>query len=341
MKTLAICSLFLALMLISLPAQSVELKDGHPTVYIVKKGDTLWDISAVFLDKPWLWPEIWHVNPQVANPHLIYPGDELKLVYIDGQLRLVRTSDEKLSPQVRILSKSDAIPTIPLDVIGPFLSSPRVVTDEEIDNAPYILAADSQRLIYAEGSKLYIRGVSDSSQKGYSLFKKGDPYIDPETGELLGIEAIHLGSGTMIRAGDPATMLVTESVQEILSGDRALQFNDKIFPPVFMLRPPNFDISTYLISVYNGVTQIGTYDVVILNKGERDSIEIGHVLTIMQSGRMIQDPHSPTDKNEMVTLPSEVAGSLMVFRTFEKTSLALVMEANRPIHIMDTAITPQ
>ncbi|MFT5451976.1 MAG: hypothetical protein ACI9N9_001462 [Enterobacterales bacterium] len=341
MKTLAICSLFLALMLISLPVQSVELKDGHPTVYIVKKGDTLWDISAVFLDEPWLWPEIWHVNPQVANPHLIYPGDELKLVYIDGKLRLVRTNDEKLSPRIRVLSEGDAIPTIPLDVIRPFLYSPRVVTDEEMNTAPYILAADSQRLIHAEGSKLYIRGVTDSSRKGYSIFRKGDPYIDPETGELLGIEAIHLGSGTLTRAGDPATMMVTESVQEILSGDRALPYDEKVFPPVFMLRPPNFDITTYLISVYKGVTQIGTYDVVILNKGERDSLEVGHVLTIMQSGRVIKDPHSPTDKNEMVTLPSEIAGSLMVFRTFEKTSLALVMRANRPIHIMDTAVTPQ
>ena len=165
--------------------------------------------------------------------------------------------------------------------------------------------------------------------------------MNPVTGELLGIEAIHLGSGTMTRTGDPATMIVTESVQEILSGDRALPFNDKIFPPVFMLRPPKFDVTTHLISVYKGVTQIGTYDVVILNKGERDSLEVGHVLTIMQSGRMIKDPHSTTSKNEMVTLPSEVAGSLMVFRTFEKTSLALVMRANRPIHVMDTAVTPQ
>ena len=340
MKTLAICSLFLALVFTSLPAQSVELKDSHPDVYIVKKGDTLWDISGLFLDKPWLWPEIWHVNPQVGNPHLIYPGDELKLIYVDGKPRIVRTSDMKLSPKMRILSEGDAIPTIPLDVIRPFLYSPRVLSDAELDEAPYILAADSQRLIYAQGSKVYMRGVKDQSRVGYSLFRKGEPYYDPETKELLGIEAIHLGTGKKIRNGDPATMMINESVQEILAGDRALPFDDNPFPPVFMLRAPNHTVNAYLISVYNGVTQIGTYDVVILNKGQRDQMEVGHVLTIMQSGRTVKDRFAK-EGDKMVTLPSEIAGELMIFRTFEKTSLALVMRANRPIHVMDTAITPQ
>jgi len=338
MKTLAICSLVLALIFLNAPAQGVELKDGHPDVYIVKKGDTLWDISAVFLDKPWLWPEIWHVNPQVDNPHLIYPGDELKLVYMDGKWQLVRSSDEKLSPQMRVLSEGEAIPTIPLDVIRPFLYSPRVLSEEEIDSAPYILAADSQRLIYGQGSKVYMRGVKDQSISAYSLFKKGDPYIDPESGELLGIEAIHLGSGKKIRSGDPATMIINESVQEVLAGDRALPFEGEVFPPVFMLRPPNHTVNAYLISVYNGVTQIGTYDIVILNKGQRDQMEVGHVLTVMQSGRVIEDSYGD-EKGEMVVLPSEIAGELMIFRVFEKTSLAIIMRANSAIHVVDTAVT--
>ncbi|MCP4411977.1 MAG: LysM peptidoglycan-binding domain-containing protein [Gammaproteobacteria bacterium] len=339
MKTLAICSLVLALIFLNAPAQGVELKDGHPDVYIVKKGDTLWDISAVFLDKPWLWPEIWHVNPQVENPHLIYPGDELKLVYMDGKWQLMRSSDEKLSPSMRVLSQGEAIPTIPLDEIRPFLYSPRVLSEEEIDSAPYILAADTQGLIYGQGSKVYMRGVKDQSLTAYSLFKKGDPYIDPESGELLGIEAIHLGSGKKTRSGDPATLIINESVQEVLAGDRALPFESDVFPPVFMLRPPNHTVNAYLISVYNGVTQIGTYDIVILNKGTRDQMEVGHVLSVMQSGRTIEDSY--TEEKEMVVLPSEIAGELMIFRVFEKTSLAIIMRANRPIHVMDTAVTPE
>lgn len=338
MKTLAVCTLFLALLFTALPVQGVELKDGHPDVYIVKKGDTLWDISGVFLDKPWLWPEIWHVNPQVGNPHLIYPGDELKLIYIDGKPRIVVSRDARLSPKVRVLSEGDAIPTLPLDVIRPFLYTPRVLSDSEIDSAPYVLSDESQRLIYGQGGKVYVRGVTDDKRVGYSLFRKGEPYIDPETNEVLGIEAIHLGSGKMIRGGDPATMVINESVQEILRGDRALPFDDQQFPPVFMLRAPNHTVTAYLISVYKGVTQIGTYDIVILNKGIRDKMEVGHVLTIMQSGRMIEDEFSD---DEMVRLPSEIAGELMIFRTFEKTSLAIVMRANRPIHIMDTAVTPR
>ncbi len=340
MKTLTICSLFLALVFLSAPAQGVELKDGHPEVYIVKKGDTLWDISAVFLDKPWLWPEIWYVNPQVSNPHLIYPGDELKLVYIDGKWQLVRSTDDKLSPKVRVLSEGDAIPTIPVDTIKPFLYSPRVLSEEEINSAPYILAADSLRLISGQGSKVYMRGVKDHTLTGYSLFRKGDPYIDPESGELLGIEAIHLGSGKITKGGDPATLIINKSVQEVLQGDRALPYQGQVFPPVFMLRSPNHTVNAYIISVYNGVTQIGTYDVVILNKGTRDQMEVGHVLTIMQAGQKVKDPYSSDPQGELITLPSEIAGELMIFRVFEKTSLALVMRANRPIHVLDTAVTP-
>jgi len=340
MKILAICALILGMLITAIPVQAADLKDGHPDVYIVKKGDTLWDISAVFLDKPWLWPEIWQVNPQVDNPHLIYPGDELHLVYIDGKPRIVRNNDGKLSPKIRVLSEGDAIPTIPLDTIRPFLYTPRILSNEEIDSAPYILAADSQRLIYGQGSKVYFRGVTDTQRTAYSIFRKGEPYIDPETQELLGIEAIHLGGGKKVRAGDPATMIINESVQEILAGDRALPFEDQLFPPVFMLHAPKHDVNAYIISVYNGVTQIGTYDVVILNKGQRNNMEVGHVLTVMQSGRMVSDAYSAT-KDEAVTLPSEIAGELMIFRVFEKTSLALIMRANRPIHVMDTAVTPR
>ncbi len=340
MKTLAICAISLLLLVTTPAVQSVELKDGHPDVYIVVKGDTLWDISGVFLNQPWLWPEIWHVNPQVGNPHLIYPGDELRLVYINGQPRIVRSTDMKLSPKIRVLSEGDAIPTIPLNIIRPFLYSPRVLSREDFDNAPYILAADSQRLIYAQGNRVYLRGVTDTMRKSYSLFREGDPYIDPETKEFLGIEAIHLGSGKMTRGGDPATLMINKSVQEVLKGDRALPFDEEAFPPVFMIHAPEHQVNAYIISVYNGVTQIGTYDVVILNKGLRDNLEVGHVLTVMQSGRVVKDDVAGDGKGELVTLPSERAGELMIFRTFEKTSLALIMRATRPIHVMDAAVTP-
>lgn len=340
MKILAIITLTIAMFFSVLSIQAAELRDGHPDIYIVKKGDTLWDISAIFLEKPWLWPEIWHVNPEIDNPHLIFPGDELRLVYMNGKPRIIRSNDEKLSPQIRVLSEGDAIPTIPLDAIRPFLYTPRILSDEEIDGAPYILAADAQRLIFGQGHKVYFRGIEDNDRVAYSLFRKGDPYIDPDTQEVLGIEAIHLGSGKKIRAGDPATMMIDESVQEIMAGDRALPFDDHIFPAVFMLRTPSTDINAYIISVYGGVTQIGTYNVVVLNKGEREGLEVGHVLTVMQSGRTVDDTYATPDSEVPVKLPSEEAGELLVFRTFEKTSLGIIMRATRPMHVMDTAVTP-
>jgi hypothetical protein len=341
MKTLAISSMILMLVFASFQVKGVELRDGHPEIYIVKKGDTLWDISAMFLDKPWLWPEIWHVNPQVNNPHLIYPGDELQLIYVDGKPRIVRaTSDQKLSPQMRVLSAGDAIPTIPLDSILPFLNSPRILDQDTLDSAPYILGADSQRLIFGEGNQVYVRGTGNTGLKGYSLFRKGGPYTDPDSGEVLGFEAMHLGTGRMVRSGDPATMMIKDSVREILRGDRALPYDDRQLPPVFMLRAPEHNIEAKIISVYNGVENIGTYDVVILNKGRRENMDVGHVLTVMQAGEVVEDNFAE-DKGEMITLPSEIAGELMIFRTFEKTSLALIMRSNRPIHLFDTAVTPQ
>ena len=246
----------------------------------------------------------------------------------------------KLSPEIRVLSEGDAIPTIPLDAIRPFLYTPRILTEDEIDGAPYILAADSQRLIFGQGHKVYFRGVKNDARTAYSLFRKGDPYIDPETNEVLGIEAIHLGSGKKIRGGDPATMMINDSVQEIMAGDRALPFDDQIFPPAFMLKTPEDDISAYIISVYGGVTQIGNYHVVVLNKGERNGLEVGHVLTVMQSGRMVEDEFAGVDTDQNVTLPEEQAGELLVFRTFEKTSLGLIMRATRAMHVMDRAVTP-
>ena len=135
-------------------------------------------------------------------------------------------------------------------------------------------------------------------------------------------------------------MMINESVQEIMAGDRALPYEDQLFPPVFMLRAPDSDITAHIISVYGGVTQIGTYDVVILNKGAREGLDVGHVMTVMQSGRMVDDRFA-ADETTNVTLPAEAAGELMVFRVFEKTSLALIMRATRPMHVLDTAVTPQ
>ncbi len=344
-------------------AQAAELKENHPEFHIVQPGDTLWDISAAFLKDPWLWPEIWHVNEQVDNPHLIYPGDVLALVYVDGQPRIVKSDrlpdgTVKLTPQVRELSRGQAITTIPLDAVLPFLVSARVVSDEELQQAPYVLAGDEGRLANAIDNKVYVRGIMTPEVSKFAFFRRGDVYVDPETGEELGIEAIHLGSGLKVRAGDPSTIRIEKSVAEIMRGDRLWPTHDEQLRPYYFPHAPNKQIDATIISVYDGVAQIGQYDVVVLNKGERDGLEVGHVLSVFQRGIEVADPYAKDNENvnkdgavkkffkslvnakDQVTLPDEEAGTLMVFRTFEKVSLGLVLKAQRPLHVLDKAKTP-
>ncbi|MCO7226568.1 LysM peptidoglycan-binding domain-containing protein [Pleionea sp. CnH1-48] len=347
--------------------QAAELRKDHPDFYVVKEGDTLWDISALFLQTPWLWPEIWHVNDQVDNPHLIYPGDVIALVYMDGQPRLIKNNTGeirmadgtvKLSPSVRELSRGDAITTIPLDAILPFLVGAQVVAEKDLKNAPYVVAGDEGRIANAEDNRVYVRGITQVEHSKYAFFRRGERYVDPDTKEVLGVEAIHLGGGTKIRNGDPATIRIEKSVSEVMKGDNAWPTNEEQLRPYYFPHAPNENIDATIISVYNGVSQIGQYDVVVLNKGEREGLEVGHVLTVFQRGKEVEDRYARDNENvnkdsgfdrflkvitnekDMVTLPDEEAGSLMVFRTFDKVSMALILKAQRPLHVLDKAKTP-
>ncbi len=338
-KSLALALVF---MVSSAFANQVSLKDGHPDQYVVKKGDTLWDISALFLNSPWLWPEIWHVNPQVSNPHLIYPGDNLSLVYIDGkpQLRLQRGQRSvKLSPRARPESLDRAIPAIPLDAIEQFLSKPLVVSKDELANAAYVVSSVGEHLITGAGDKVYLRGISDDSAAVQNLFRPGSTYIDPDTGEILGYEAIYLGEGKISRNGDPSTLNLTRTTREVNIGDRALPVSQESTHAYFSPHPTSPDMDGSIISVLDGVSQIGQYQVVVINRGTREGVDVGSVMSIEQKGALIRDQVSQK-RNEMVQLPDEYAGLLMVFRTFEKVSYAIVLKAIQALHIGDKVRHP-
>jgi len=353
--------------LISLSAwfsSAAELAPNHPEFHVVQPGDTLWDISEKFLETPWLWPEIWHVNDQVDNPHLIFPGDIIALVYIDGKPRITKTNKLasgyiKLSPRARELSADSAISTLPLDAILPFLTSAQVVSEQQIDDSPYVVGSDSGRLLAAENHLVYVRGILDANAEKYSFFRKGSPYIDPVTGEVLGIEAIHIAEGLKIQTGDPAVMRLKKSAQELRRGDRAWPTNDEQLRPVYFPHSPKSFEGGQIISVYDGVQQIGQYDVVVINRGERELMEVGHVLSIYRSGETIVDDiatqrradseevgvmtklaDAVTNNQQTVTLPDELAGRLMIFRTFEKVSLGLVLKAEKSIHLLDKVKMP-
>src|SRR5690606_29736666 len=331
----------LALLLVAVSgiAQAdVQLKADQPEQYTVVKGDTLWDISGRFLREPWKWPELWHANPQVENPHLIYPGDRLSLVYVDGQPRLMLNRGAsrgtiKLSPTVRTTPMAEAIPTIPLQAINSFLLSNRIVDSaEEFNGAPYIVAGNAERVISGSGDRVYGRGVFEDNIPVYGIFRQGKTYIDPETGEFLGINADDVGSAEIVdMEGDIATMMLTRVTQEARIGDRLFASEERAVNSSFMPSEPEEEINGLILDVPRGVTQIGQFDVVTLNKGARDGLKDGNVLAVYKTGETVRDRVT----GENVKIPDERAGLLMVFRTYEKLSYGLVLQATRSLAVQD------
>ena len=347
-------SLSLLFLLFSLPlaAANVQLNPDHPQQYEVVRGDTLWDISGRFLKYPWHWPELWSVNSYIENPHLIYPGDLLTLVYRDGKpvLELTRGSTAyKMSPEVREIELEKAIPTIPIDEIRAFLTRPQVLDEDTLSKAPYIVAGSEERLISGAGDSVYARGLTPDQGKHFSVFLQGRVYEDPETQEILGYEAIYKGNALVSAAGDPATVALRETNREVLVGDRLLPVMEEDYGMNFIPRSPEQEINGQIISVFNGVSQVGQYQIVVLNRGARENLEVGHVLSVLQAGKSVIDPvlsgredetyfnvhNKGADRNQTVTLPDENAGVAMVFKIFEKVSYAIIMKATRAIHVND------
>ena len=333
--------LFCALLSAAHAGDVLSLKAGHPQTYVVKRGDTLWDISAMFLDDPWLWPELWYYNPQVENPHLIYPGDLLKLMWVDGKPVLVRNPEPrdavvKLTPQMRISDVSDAIPAIPLDVIAPFLTRSRVVDEGELESAPYVLAGKRGNIVAGAGDEILGRGDFEDA-KNFGIYRRGKVYVDPRSRELLGIEAIDIGTAHLLHTeGDISTLALNRSTQEIRRADRFLPLESRQLTARFEPQAPDQDTRGSIIAVEGGLTQIGSMDVVTLNLGERNAIEAGDVMAIYTTGVMVRDPLT----GERLQAPDVRAGILMVFRVFDKVSYALVLKAEQTLKVGDKVRNP-
>jgi hypothetical protein len=328
------------------PGGSIPLNPSHPDSYVVKKGDTLWDISSMFLRDPWYWPEIWYVNPQVQNPHLIYPGDVLTLVYVDGrpQIRssrgdVVASGTERLSPRIREQQLSDALTTIPYEVIAPFLDKGMVLQKDEIDGLPHIVALRDDVLLGATGNDAYVRGDVGGLDSAYSVVHIGDKLVDPDDGDVLGYQGIYVGEGVVRRGGDPATVTLGETRREAMKGDRLLARSEPL-PMQFAPRAPERAVEGRIVHVVDGVTQIGQYQVIVINRGARDGLEPGHVLSVWQVGNRVADDVDSSFFGRKVQLPDEQAGLLMVFKTYDRLSYALVVRAQGPIHTLDKVRNP-
>jgi hypothetical protein len=316
----------------------VPLADGHPNEYVVQVGDTLWDIAGKFLRDPWFWPEIWYVNPDIENPHLIYPGDVLGLIYIDGQARItnVRASTYRMSPQARVTPLSEAVSSIPYEDVAAFLSSGVVLEKGQADSLPYLLDTRGDHLIASAGNEIYVRGIDgDVPSTRYNIVHVGEAMIDPDDNRLIGYHGIMIGEGSLRRTGDPATVALTSSKQEATIGDRLLPASVDV-PLNFFPRAPSSNIEGRIIHVVGGVTQIGQYQVVVMNRGSGNGLSVGDVLSVFQAGKVVKDRIAGGE----VQLPEEQAGTVMVFKTYDRISYGLVMEATDAIHIHDAIRNP-
>lgn len=342
------------------PQAPLTLRPDAPDRYVVVPGDTLWGISQRYTDSPWRWPELWGMNKeQIQNPHLIYPGAVLLLDRARGTLSLAGpgtapgTADGrggpgagsvKLSPRVRAesLAKQE-IPSIPPSVIEPFLTRPLVIEPDGFDNAPTIVATQQDRVILAAGNTAYVRGIGDSKEEIWYVYRRGNALVDPETDRTLAYEAIYLGTAQLTRAGNPATVLLTSAVQEINAGDKLVAAG-RAQPINYAPHAPDVHVSGRVMSIYGGLGKVGEagpQQIVTINRGRADGIEVGHVLALYSLGGSVRDVTKQRGAPDaQIPLPDERAGVLFVFRVFDRVSYGLIMHITRPVNPLDVVRTP-
>jgi hypothetical protein len=325
-------------------ADTLTLKDNHPKTHEVVQGDTLWDISAHFLNSPWLWPRLWQANSQIENPHLIYPGDMLTLIWVDGEPRLSRKRLKKLSPTPRLQEKQTAIPTIPLVSISAFLSRDHILDPALLAGAPRLLGDVNATPRFFEGDVFYGQGQYDKG-KLYGVYRLGEDYIDPVSKEFLGKQLIFIGHSEVSKNPNVSgTQQVTP--HDFISSSREARQGDLILPiPEYTTLPAYFlpqsvpkKMQGQILAALNNSRAIGKWDIVVINKGQRDNIQIGSMFSILQPGPGIlinknrvayQDDGSKFDQigNPDIKIPAKRVGELLVFRVYDKVSIAMVMRS--------------
>ena len=326
------------------------INPNAPDSYVVKRGDTLWGISKVFLRDPWFWPEIWQVNPQIQNPHLIYPGDTLRLVYIDGRptIMLQRGDFARVLPRVRSQPLEGSVTSIPYETVAAFMSKPSVLSPEQIKGAPYVLASRDLHVAISDGDTVYARGFTAPVALGthYNVVHVGEALRDPDDNRIVGYDGIFTGAGHVTRDGDPVTLVLTESARESVAGDKLFVGGVDVALD-FIPSAPKSKITGRIMLVSNGVSVIGQYEVVVINRGVTDGLVPGNILSIYQTGEVIADTENKGFLNSTsrlgatkVKLPDERNGTFMVFKTFDHLSYGLVMEATNIIRVGDRVANP-
>jgi hypothetical protein len=337
-------ALFLTVGLAQVPAHAakatapLELAPNAPERYTVVRGDTLWDISGKYLKSPWRWPELWRMNKEdIRNPHLIYPGQVLVLTYdADGNPRLCiegqpcggNARDVKLEPKIYIDPQRKAIPSIPYDVIRPYLARPLVMDQSRIEALPRVVSAENDRIALGAGDKIYVAGINGNGPSIWHIYRQGDKLREPGSREILGYEAVYTGSGRLLAEGNPATLQITRSPIEIFRGDRLVP---EVEPEIIAYVPhmPESEIRGRVLTLYGAAGYAGRHSVISFSRGARDGVEVGHVFNLLRAGRHVDD--RAKGYKESFVMPDTPTGRVFVFQVFDRVSYALVMSADDPI----------
>ena len=347
-----------------------ELSPDAPDTYVVKSGDTLWGISGMYLKRPWRWPELWGMNLQaIRNPHLIFPGQTLHLEKTGGFARL-RTSAPgaletvRVSPRTRSNSLTEsALPTLKSHLIEPFLAEPLVVDADTLSQAPRIVGTTEDRVLMSANDRVYARADAASPMRAepgeprqYRIFRNAVALKDPMTGDVLGYEAQYLGKAEMVRGEGyedsangkggitsdyvPATLDITSIKEEIRAGDRLLPAPPRTFTS-YVPHAPGVDVDARVVSIYgsSAVANAAQNNVIAINRGTQDGIEVGHVLNLLTKGSRIRD--TTAEQRSEIKLPSESNGVVMVFRTFDRVAYALILDVSTPVRVGDRLVNPQ
>lgn len=374
MKNRIISLLVVAASMAWVAAGAQDLKADAPDRYTVQRGDTLWGISGRYLETPWNWPRLWNMNrEQVRNPHRIYPGDVLVLDRATGRLTVETVA---LSPRVRTEDLSQAVPTIPPSVIEPFISRPMVISENELDSAPKIMATEESRVVVGAGNIAYAKGLTRDKGENWHIYRRGDKLVDPDSGEILGYLGLYLGEARVRQFGEISRIEIVKSTQEIYTGDSLVPVTREAPVFAYVPRAPSGKVQGRVMALNDNLYETGRYSVVSLSRGSKDGLESGHILALYRSpntaryslrtssmlgrtgpsgndGRRpyyeeqlnvrnspVFSKQVPINDADLAKLPDERYGLVMVFRTFERASFALVMQSRLPVAIDDIFTTP-
>ena len=306
----------------------------------------------MFLSDPWLWPEVWQVNPQIQDPHLIYPGDVIVIFYgtdgeqhlrveRDGEIYMTTLDVETVTPRVRTNPIDVALPLIPHEVIRPFLKYPRILDKKTIKNSPYVMQETEGRIMAGTALSVFVRGTTAAPGSHFNIVRPLERYRDPETKDIIGYEALLVGEGLIVATGDPSTMRIISTNREVLRGDLLLEVVEEEFSKDIQPRVPDQSVDGVIFSVIDGMSQVGQYQVVVINRGMRDGLEVGHGLLVFRAGERYKDKMSKSGMDRKVQLPAQRTGVVLVFRVFDRVSNGLVMRATDAIKVGDAVRSPR